>query len=103
MAVVALAAIVLGLLLALATRWTAPARAVGILPTDAAPAAAGELRLPAAARPRWRSPACRRCRPTGNINFGWWSGTRRDSGAVFPSTPPAGQPCPWPPAPSDGL
>ncbi|MBP6786437.1 MAG: anti-sigma factor [Candidatus Promineofilum sp.] len=46
MALVALAAVVLGgLLLAFAARWAAPARAVALLPTDAAPAAAGELRF----------------------------------------------------------
>lgn len=84
MAVVALAAIVLGgLLLALATRWTAPARAVALLPTDAAPAAAGELRF---ARSGAATLEVTGLPPlSADRQYQLWLvvGDERDSGAVF--------------------
>ncbi len=84
MALVALAAVVLGgLLLAFAARMAAPARAVALLPTDAAPQAGGELRFArdgAATLEVTGLPPL----PAGQQYQLWLvAGDERDSGAVF--------------------
>ncbi len=84
MAVVALAAVVLGgLLLAFAARWAAPTRTVALLPTDAAPTAAGELRF---ARDGAATLEVTGLPPlSAGQQYQLWlvDGDERDSGAVF--------------------